>query len=99
MTRARFRIPVAVCALAALIAACGSTNEKLVELVTDQPGARVFVDGVDTGQVTPARVGLMFGPDRNQRVFVQLMKEGYRPTFEAFYSYNVPPKKEYELKR
>ena len=87
-------------AAACLLGACSSTAEKMVEVVSDPPGARIFVDGVDTGQVTPAKVPLVFGPDRTQRAFVQLMKDGYRPVFEAFYSYNVPQKaKEYELKR
>jgi hypothetical protein len=99
MTRVRSRVSPAVLALAALAAACGTTNERIVEVVSNPPGARVFVDGVDTGQVTNARVPLVFGDDRNQRVFLQLMLDGHRPVFEAFYAYNVPPKKEYELRK
>ena len=100
MNQAKSALSTVLVAFASLWGACGSTSEKMVEVVSDPPGARIFVDGVDTGQVTPARMPLVFGSDRSQRVFLQLMKDGHRPVFEAFYSYNVPQKpKEYELKR
>lgn len=48
----RRSLPI-VAALALLASSCAQTRVPGLVLASDPPGARVFVDGVDSGQLTP----------------------------------------------
>ncbi len=62
-------------ALALLAAACVAPAAPLGVLVaSDPPGARILIDGHDSGWVTPAYLDL---PDDRQRVDLNL--DGYQP--------------------
>lgn len=53
-------------------------------LITSEPaGAHIVIDGLDTGQTTPARlpIGGTFGADHT----VTLQKNGYRPATQVLY--------------
>jgi hypothetical protein len=55
-------------------------------LVTSEPlGARIAVDGIDTGKTTPARIAIggNFGRDH----VVTLQKRGYRQAMRRLYQY------------
>lgn len=62
-------------ALALLASACVAVERSAgVALSTSPPGARVVVDGEDSGFVTPCRLGLS-----RSRHAVDLVLDGYRP--------------------
>lgn len=60
-------------------------SEDRVLITSDPPGARIVVDGRDTGQTTPARlaIGGTFGTDHD----VTVTKKGYRPTTRRVYQH------------
>ena len=63
---------------ASALAGCTSWSEQQNVLVTSDPlGARILVDGLDTGHTTPKSlaIGGNFGADH----VIRLEKTGYRP--------------------
>jgi PEGA domain-containing protein len=82
--------------LAGLLAGCGSPT--VMEIVTDPPGATVFVNGELKG-VTNTKVELNYGGDPNQRVAIQVMKENFKPVLEYLKRAEVVSKKEYTLEQ
>src|SRR6267142_960180 len=62
--------------LAGLLAGC--SPRQVVEIVSDPPGATVFVNGEQKG-VTNTKVELEYSGDPNQRIAVQVMKANYKP--------------------
>ena len=70
-------VPQLAClCLLALLSACRSfRRERGVSFATDPPGAQVFLDGEDTGFVTPC---LLKVPNRS-KLDVELVREGYAP--------------------
>jgi hypothetical protein len=69
-----------------LLPACTSwSSDEHVLVTSDPPGARILVDGIDTGRTTPAKlaIGGNFGRDH----VVTLQKRGYRPARRRLYQY------------
>jgi len=58
-----------------------------VVVLSNVPGARIFVDGQDTGQVTDARLDLSPGEH-----LVELRHEGYLPAGEPFQVIRLEPR-------
>lgn len=58
-------------------------SQQDVQISSEPLGARIFVDGVDTGQTTPHRleIGSAFGGDH----VVRLEKDGYHPASRGLY--------------
>lgn len=70
----------------ALLTGCTWWTSQREVLISSQPlGARIAVDGTDTGRTTPARltIGGNFGTDHT----VVLTKTGYRPAARRLYQY------------
>ncbi len=77
---------VALTALTALSAGCTWFRSQDDVLFTSEPlGARIFVDGVDTGRTTPAKlpIGGIGGFDHE----IRLEKPGYRPAVRRVYQH------------
>ncbi len=69
-----------------LFHACTWWSSQRDVLITSEPlGARISVDGADTGRTTPARLSLggNFGSDHT----VVLTKKGYRPAARRLYQW------------
>jgi hypothetical protein len=69
-----------------LTPACTWFSSKEHVLVSSEPlGARILVDGVDTGLTTPAKVSIggLFGGDHT----IALHKKGFRPSTRRVYQY------------
>lgn len=61
---------------AACLSSCALTGSSAeVSVASDPPGARVLVDGIDSGFVTPCRMRLEAGEAR----LVELQLPGYKP--------------------
>lgn len=76
----------ASCLLLLLASACTWWSSAEHVLITSDPlGAKIFVDGTDTGRSTPARlqIGGNFGGDH----VVELRLKGYRPQRRTVYQY------------
>ena len=72
------------CCFAALLASCGTAS--YVEVVSKPPGARIFVEGVDTRRVTPAVIDLEdYAPDPNRPMRIEIRREGFVPTVSVPY--------------
>ena len=79
-------MPRPLCLLLLLCPACTFWSSRENVLVASQPlGARIWVDGEDTGKTTPATVpiGGLFGGDHS----IVLQKKGYRPAGRRVYQY------------
>lgn len=66
--------------------ACTWWSSQRDVLITSEPlGAKIVVDGTDTGRTTPARLGIggNFGRDHT----VVLTKKGYRPAARKLYQW------------
>lgn len=77
--------PLAACLLACL-PACTSWQSHENVLISSEPlGARILVDGQDTGRTTPARltIGGNFGTDH----VIELIKPGYRTVQRRVYQH------------
>ncbi|MCU0864840.1 MAG: PEGA domain-containing protein [Planctomycetes bacterium] len=61
------------------------TSQDRVLITSDPLGARITVDGTDTGQTTPAKIAVAgnFGRDHT----VTLQKRGYRPAQRRLYQF------------
>ena len=74
---------VALAALACSLAACANfRRERGVSFATDPPGARVILDGKDSGFVTPC---LLFVSRDERKVDVQLVRPGYETAHRRLY--------------
>ena len=62
--------------LAGLLAGC--SPQMVMEVVSDPPGATVFVNGEPKG-VTNTKVELNYGGDPTQRIAIQVMKANFKP--------------------
>ena len=60
-----------------LCSACWFTSHEMVLIASEPLGARILVDGEDTGHTTPTslQLGGLFGHDH----IVELQKKGFRP--------------------
>ena len=68
--------PLAIAALAcAALAACRSVKEPGILVASDPPGARVLIDGRDTGFVTPCHLAV-----EEDDLWVEVRLEGYATT-------------------
>lgn len=75
-----------LCLPLALVSACTWWSSQEHVLITSDPlGARILVDGTDTGRTTPARlrIGGNFGRDH----MVELTLAGHRPERRTIYQY------------
>lgn len=71
----RLTAPLLALALLLLGAACVAPARPLgLVVASDPPGARILVDGRDSGWVTPVHLGL---PRKRQRI--DLLLDGYQP--------------------
>lgn len=70
------RLALFLAAAAALPCACIGVTPPGVTLATTPPGAKVYVNGRDSGFVTPARIALE-GEDRQ---WIQFQLDGYATT-------------------
>jgi len=84
MLRPRF-IALVACLLACTPACTYVKSLENVLVTSDPLGARILVDGEDTGKSTPARltIGGNFGTDH----VIELTKPGYRPVQRRVYQY------------
>ncbi len=70
--------------LPALFTACGTATH--VPVVSYPEGARIFVDGVDTGQTTPATIDIeRYAPDPDRPMTVEARLPGFVPTMSPPY--------------
>ena len=70
-----FPVPPLVAALACL-ASCLNISQEGTTLATEPPGARVHVDGRDSGWVTPCKIAL----DVEEEHVVTLQMDGFEPS-------------------
>lgn len=67
-----------------LFASCGTAS--YVEVVTEPAGARIYVEGVDTGKSTPATVDLeRYAPDPDRPMRIEVRRAGFVPTVSVPY--------------
>ena len=70
---------VSALGLLAALAGCGTATYASID--STPPGARIYVQGIDTGHVTPARLDLeAYADDPDRPMQVELRMEGYVPT-------------------
>jgi hypothetical protein len=70
--------------IACLLAACSTAS--YVEVISAPPGARIFVEGVDTGEVTPAVIDLeSYAPDPDRPMRIMVQRDGFVPTVSVPY--------------
>jgi hypothetical protein len=82
----RMRFSPILCLPLVLANACTWWSSQEHVMVTSDPlGARILVDGTDTGKTTPSRlhIGGNFGGDH----VIELRLAGYRPTRRTVYQY------------
>jgi len=65
-------------------------NVRYVDIDSNPSGAKVWVDGVYVGLTPYKRVPLDFRSDAEKRVFIQIVKDGWKPT-EVYYKLEVVP--------
>lgn len=76
----------AACFLLSLASACTWWSSEEHVLITSDPlGARVFVDGTDTGKTTPTRLAI--GGNFGGNHVVELRLKGYRSQVRTVYQY------------
>ncbi|HVR73280.1 MAG TPA: PEGA domain-containing protein [Planctomycetota bacterium] len=73
---------------AALTAGCH--NVRYVDIDSNPSGAKVWVDGVYVGLTPYKMVPLDFRSDAEKRVFIQIVRDGWKPT-EVNYQLEVVP--------
>jgi len=61
------------------------SGDKHVLITSEPPGARILVDGIDTGKTTPTMLELGGLLDSNHAIILQ--KKGYRPSGRMIYAY------------
>lgn len=83
--RRRFLMPLLVCLFPCLPACTWWKSGENVLISSEPLGARIVVDGVDTGKTTPARltIGGNFGSDH----LLELQKPGYRNARRRLYQH------------
>jgi hypothetical protein len=70
--------------LALLFASCGTAS--YVEVISSPAGARIFVEGWDTGHLTPARIDLEdHAPDPDQPMRIEVRRAGFVPSVSVPY--------------
>jgi hypothetical protein len=76
---------IAVLLLCFTCSACWFSSRERVLIASQPLGARILVDGEDTGRTTPASLPLggLFGHDHT----IELQKKGYRPAVRRIYQY------------
>lgn len=76
---------LAILPLLAASACTWWTSREQVMITSDPLGARIQIDGEDTGRTTPARlaIGGNFGSDH----ILQLTLDGHRPAFRRLYQH------------
>ena len=74
----------------ALAVASGGRSKTLVEIISKPQGASIYIDGERQGITPMPKVLLPFRGDPTQRVFIQLVKPGYRPTFTPLKLIEIP---------
>ncbi len=79
MTPVKLRLTLVLLALLPLAGCLALESEPGVLLASDPPGARVIVDGADSGMVTPCRIDLPRDPQR-----VDLELPGYETATRYF---------------
>ncbi|MBX3462451.1 MAG: PEGA domain-containing protein [Planctomycetes bacterium] len=77
--------PFAVLSLLAASACTWFTSKSQVVVTSEPPGARILIDGIDTGHTTPAalQIGGSFGRDH----VLELRLAGHRPAVRRFHQY------------
>lgn len=84
MLRSAWTLPLL--GLATLASGCTYVTSKDEVLFTSEPlGARILIDGYDTGHTTPVSLPIagLFGFDHE----IELRKQGYRPEKRRIYQY------------
>ncbi len=77
-------MPLLLACIAALLTACGTAS--YVEVVSVPPGAQIFVEGVDTGERTPAMIDLeLHAPDPDRPMRIEVRRDGFLPTVSVPY--------------
>src|SRR5678816_794416 len=80
-----------LCALCVGLAACGSTRAKVIEVDSQPRGATVFVNGEKRGTTT-TRLQMKYGSDPDERQYVQVVMQGYKPMTEIWKFEELPEK-------
>ena len=69
---------------ALLFASCGTAS--YVEVISKPEGARIYVEGVDTRKVTPARIDLEdYAPDPDRPMSIEVRRAGFEPSVSVPY--------------
>lgn len=93
LTRACFRLGAPTLLVA--LAAC-SVPTKIVKIDSDPSPATVYLDGEERGE-TPMTLELIYDKGPHQRHFVQVRREGQKPTLDKWKYLEVPTDKRYTL--
>ncbi len=67
----------------------GCARTKLLEIITKPSQATIYVDGEEKG-LSPSSIRFNFTSNEEQRVLLQLVKDGYQPVFQYYEFVEVP---------
>jgi hypothetical protein len=86
--------------LALALPGCGGRT-KMVSIDTSPAersrGASIYIDGKRQGVTRNDKVRLEYGPDSNQRILIQVVKDGFVPEWEYWKLDEVPEEKVFNL--
>lgn len=64
----------------ASVCSLAQSNEKIGIVISSVPsGAKIFIDGADTGRETPSRLKV----EKEKKFSIKLEKKGFEPAFKA----------------
>jgi len=79
---------VAVAMMAAL--AAGGCAKTIVQINSKPQAASIYINGERQGATPMQKALLPFGSDPQERVFIQLVKPGYKPVLQMLRRIEIP---------
>ncbi len=100
MKRSR-QLSIAACRITALgfilgAVGLGCARTKIVEIITNPSEATIYVDGEEKG-LSRSSIKIDFTANEQQRVLLQIVKDGWQPVFQYWLFDEVPPERRFTL--